>query len=466
MPMSSRTLSLSTYRTREDFSILLLLIWIVSFLFNQPAKASQTDTYIFDPNQSTVVKTGGFVGVHETYSIIGQFRLSVDYDAGFASFDKVNANLIDQKGSMYNGNLGDVFNMTALLGTIVEDTTIRFQGKTNDGTDSDVLLTLDIEDDSAHLTGTITPPANSADMFSFELDAVASRKFGGGSGEPNNPYLIYTVDQMNAFSAEPNEWDKHFKLMTNIDLSGFLYDIALIAPVTISDDNDPIQGTPFTGVFDGNGHTISNLTVMGEGYLGLFGRVTSKAKIVDLGVVDVNIVGSGDYVGGLVGFNEYGQLNRCFSSGQVSSGTGIGGLVGYNGFGGRVLRCYSTSAVTGQKNIGGLVGLNDGEISQCYSIGPVTGIDTNGLGIGGLVGYGGTVNQSFWDIETSGQIASKGGMGMTTAAMQMVRTFLKAGWDFVDEIENGTEDVWWIDEGNDYPRLTWELAKDDSMGSD
>jgi len=47
--------------------------------------------------------------------------------------------------------------------------------------------------------------------------------------------------------------------------------------------------------------------------------------------------------------------------------------------------------------------------------------------------------------------------GLTTAEMQMASTFLDAGWDFVGEIENGTEDIWWIDEGKDYPRLWWEL---------
>ena len=36
-------------------------------------------------------------------------------------------------------------------------------------------------------------------------------------------------------------------------------------------------------------------------------------------------------------------------------------------------------------------------------------------------------------------------------------TFLEAGWDFVGETVNGTEDIWWIEEGRDYPRLTWEL---------
>jgi hypothetical protein len=47
--------------------------------------------------------------------------------------------------------------------------------------------------------------------------------------------------------------------------------------------------------------------------------------------------------------------------------------------------------------------------------------------------------------------------GKTTAQMQTADTFLEAGWDLVDETENGTDDIWWIDEGNDYPRLWWEV---------
>jgi len=42
--------------------------------------------------------------------------------------------------------------------------------------------------------------------------------------------------------------------------------------------------------------------------------------------------------------------------------------------------------------------------------------------------------------------------------MQTESTFTDAGWDFVAETENGTEDIWWILEGQDYPRLTWELS--------
>ena len=49
----------------------------------------------------------------------------------------------------------------------------------------------------------------------------AQAQYGGGTGETNDPYLIYTAEQMNAVGANPNDWDKHFKLMVDIDLSGF-----------------------------------------------------------------------------------------------------------------------------------------------------------------------------------------------------------------------------------------------------
>jgi hypothetical protein len=78
-----------------------------------------------------------------------------------------------------------------------------------------------------------------------------------------------------------------------------------------------------------------------------------------------------------------------------------------------------------------------------------------------LVGYSyiGVVGACFWDVETSRQPDSDGGVPKTTAEMQTASTFLDAGWDFVGETKNGAEDVWWVLEGRDYPRLRWESAE-------
>ena len=152
-----------------------------------------------------------------------------------------------------------------------------------------------------------------------------------------------------------------------------------------------------------------------------------------------------------------GVLTQCYSTSVVSGNGCVGGLVGTN-WGGTVTRCYSTGSVSGNDWVGGLVGYYiAGSVTQCYSTGAVSGKD----GVGGLVGcsYLGILSQCFWDTQTSGQTQSAGGTGKTTAEMQMAKTFLDAGWDFVGETANGTKDIWWLLEGKDYPRLWWEAAK-------
>jgi len=390
-------------------------------------------------------------------------------------------------------------------------------------------------------------------------------KYSGGTGEPNDPYQIATAAHLIALGETPADYDKHFILTANIDLDPNLpgrkvFDKAVIAP-DVNDATWRFDGTRFTGVFDGNGHTISHLTMVGKDYLGLFGELSGQVR--NLGAVDVNVTGSGSFVGGLVGYNSWGSITTCHSTGAVS-GIGqwsslVGGLVGSNGHtvtqcysnstvsgesfvgglagqnDGTVTQCYSTGMVAGEFDVGGLVGRNDGEATNCYSTSTVSGVrfvgglvgDNGGVtgwfmepcagtvtncystgtvsgdsSVGGLVGYNGgapggdfissapggtvtdcyssglvngtdrvgglvgsntddsgnegSVTRSFWDIQTSGQATSAGGLGKTTAEMQRAKTFLEAGWDFVDETANGTDDIWKIAEGLDYPRLWWE----------
>jgi hypothetical protein len=157
-------------------------------------------------------------------------------------------------------------------------------------------------------------------------------------------------------------------------------------------------------------------------------------------------------VGGLVGHN-IGTVTSCYSTGSVVGDYCVGSLVGFNYF--TITNCYSTGSVVGENYVGGLVGENyyPGKITNCYSTGSVSGDEK----VGGLVGYSvdGEVTDSFWDIETSGQDWSDGGMGLATEQMQMMSTFTDAGWDFVGETANGIEDIWFIPQG-DYPHLWWE----------
>jgi len=323
------------------------------------------------------------------------------------------------------------------------------------------------------------------------------QKYSGGTGEPNDPYQIATAEDLITLGETPEDYDKHFILTADIDLDPNLpgrkaFDRAVIAPDT--DPNDKFyvfQGIPFTGVFDGNDHSISSLTIKGENYVGLFGYLEFGAEVKDLAVIDVNITGSGDYIGGLVGSNGSrsssmradrvgGTTIRCYTTGAVSGSHGVGGLMGYNG--GTVLQCYSTGVIIGEVNVGGLVGENVWEhMIQCFSTGGVSGTDH----VGGLVGWNGgvvkdcyttgsvsgnsfvgglaggfptgIVADSFCDIQTSGQATSAGGTGKTTAEMHDPNTFMAAGWDFVGQ-PDGPHDIWVLPEGGGYPILWWQQS--------
>ncbi len=280
----------------------------------------------------------------------------------------------------------------------------------------------------------------------YFVSLPAQAQYSGGTGEPNDPYQISTADDL--MLIENFGSDEHFILTADIDLNPNLpgrkvFGIAVIRY--------------FSGVFDGNGHTVSNLTIIGDYNLGLFGDLGGRAVVKDLGVVDIDItcIGSG---GGLVGQMRGGFINHCYSTGTVSGGSFVGGLVGYNGArfssgkGGLLNNCYSTATVSGVDYVGGLVGYNNsGNITQCYSSGKVTGDDS----VGGLIGYNrnGIITNSFWDIETSGQTISDGGTRKTTSEMFDTQTYLNAGWDWIGEVENGISEVWQMSEVGGYPVL-------------
>jgi hypothetical protein len=337
----------------------------------------------------------------------------------------------------------------------------------------------------------------------FDYPRLAWERYAGGSGTAEDPFLIRTPCQMNEIGTEPNDWDKHFLLTADINMAGFTYTTALIAPDTDSSTED-FQGIEFTGVFDGAGFRIINFTIDTAGtdndYLGLFGFTDSTGTINNLAIEDVNITGgdSSQCLGGLAGVN-IGTISNCFSTGSVTGRINLGGLVGVNI--GTISNCYATGSVAGgdsSYHLGGLVGLNDGIISHCYATGPVTsGYGSWCLGglcgysyhgtisdcfstgsvtsgdysdyLGGLAGYNdtGTISDCFWDVNTSGLDTSAGGIGKTTEQMQTKSTFTDAGWDFVGETDNGTADIWRLcSDGVEYPKLAWQFLLGDFICPD
>ena len=122
----------------------------------------------------------------------------------------------------------------------------------------------------------------------------------------------------------------------------------------------------FGGVFDGGGHTISGITIAGDGsYLGVFRRISAGGRISNLNVrATVLPGGSKSAVGGIAGENA-GTVESCGFDGVVKGEKSVGGIVGCNLAEGRVIFCTASGSVSGENATGGIVGKNEGLILKC-----------------------------------------------------------------------------------------------------
>lgn len=243
----------------------------------------------------------------------------------------------------------------------------------------------------------------------------------------------------------------NFRLIEDIDLSGYA-------------DWNPIGdsgSSPFTGKFDGQGHSISNLNIdrPGENNVGLF-KHTDGASIANVHLVHANVRGYA-YVGGLVGDFSGSQLSGSSVSGTVAGHEAVGGIVGYSDLS-SIADSYSTGRVSGEPSaadeFGGIAGyatfgVAKGLIRNVYSNAVIHGSPNSGGLIGKADGYP-TISNAYWDTETSGQSTSSGG-GEGHPALDMKHMATYAGWDFTH--------VWGIVEGSTSPLL---LGQYDSIALD
>ena len=220
-------------------------------------------------------------------------------------------------------------------------------------------------------------------VICFLVSPAQAKYSGVGNGEPNNPYRIADANDMNEIGTHPEDWGSHFLLVNDINLADYTGTQFNI----IGDDWDH----PFAGVFDGNGHTISNFTYNSTdvNHVGIFGFMWGATiKDLILSSPDINAVNSNN-VGALAGEASFpGMITSCRVEGGTTRGDGsVGGLVGRNSY--TILNCYATGTVDGDSNTGGLVGANNGggQILNCYSTGNVNGnVYTGGL-LGAQFGY-------------------------------------------------------------------------------
>ena len=325
-----------------------------------------------------------------------------------------------------------------------------------------------------------------------------------GDGSAEDPYQVVQAVQLYFLSGYG--MDKNYVLMADIDMDdkiGFRPFLFMICPYP------DMEG--FSGVFDGNGHTISNYvyepdSVSGwqNNYAGFFGYV-NNGVIKNLTLKNTFIdVGDGFVVGGLVGMSENTSIENCHVEGSVIGGNSVGGLVGESqesdirncSFSGSVTGdehvgglagvstgivrfSYSDAAVSGGDYVGGLIG--DGGAENCYARGTVSGNSYVGglIGVGGAsesyaacsvngdmhvggISGGGSVHEScLVDIDVLGQSGGAviDGVGKGTAEMQLLSTYVDAGLDIAGEIVNGASDFWVLPGGDEYPVLWWQLGE-------
>jgi hypothetical protein len=277
-----------------------------------------------------------------------------------------------------------------------------------------------------------------------------------GDGTEQNPYEVGNVSQLQCI----NEQDTYanYTQTSDIDASGTSVwnNGSGFHPI-----GDPSSGffPPFNGSFEGNGYNITGLAIdrysegvgQGETHVGLFGFVGTGGEVTEVSVLEANISGT-SAVGGLVGANN-GTVTESYVTGSINGSDFVGGLVGSNG--GMVSKTYATSSVYGSNYVGGLVGGNGGVennavIEESYAAGLVT---YDSFSVGGLVGYGynnSTVNDSYWDVEATGQSSSEGGTGLNTSEMVgNAAVGNMTGFDFTNTWQTVTNP-------DDYPVLAWQ----------
>lgn len=232
-------------------------------------------------------------------------------------------------------------------------------------------------------------------------------------------------------------------------------------------NNSTIESSYVSGVVKGNGEKIG----------GLVGDIESSSAIDSHSEVDVNSSGDSEvanarkFIGGFAGMARSSTINNSSSSGKViGTYRNIGGFIGEMRYDSEVNKSFSSSAVEGNAVVGGLVGsISESTVRNSYTTGSVNATGQiggfsghitnkskviNSYAVGPLFGRYATggfvssfsnseINNSFWDIDSTGMSSSPGGVGRNTVDMKKRSTY--KGWDF--------DNIWEINENSSYPTL-------------
>ena len=221
--------------------------------------------------------------------------------------------------------------------------------------------------------------------YTYTVSLAAAKDPGYTVSEDGKTYEVYNAEGLKNIAKLVNDGNTgiDITLTGNIDLKGIDW-----TPIG-KDDNKA-----YTGTFDGNGKTITGLTVTGSyKYAGLFGDIDENGTVKNVVLEGVQITSdnSSGYAGGVAG-DSWGTIENCSVSGSVSGTTFAGGVVGSQ-WGGSITGCNSSATVKGVIFAGGIAGeTNSGaSLTGCYATDDVTveNDGTNNSHAGGVVGYNG-----------------------------------------------------------------------------
>ena len=302
--------------------------------------------------------------------------------------------------------------------------------------------------DTADVTATAVDLNATQNIRLGQRASTAKGKYALPSGYTTNvtPSYFGTIKNQADLSAISSKLNGDYEVANDISLSGNLTPIG--------------ENSPFTGTFDGNYHTISNLNNSGYAYGGLFGK-TSGATIQNVGV-KVGTISATTAAGGIVGYANKTNLKNVFNTGattlKVSKGGDpmykVGGIVGYS-VGSTIEQAYNNATVGGRG--AGIVGTyNSTTIKNVYNTsaspyGIVTRGDKGDTTSSIISAY--TTNSNKYYME-----APKTTTGVIqTASSKNMSTYVAQGFDISDDGEGKNKDgnptVWRIYEGYSMPLL-------------
>ena len=344
------------------------------------------------------------------YGILYANSGSVDGDVVLGDTEDGPSTITGSGGTVFNGKV------TVTPGSTIESG--KFNGEViNNGT-----ITGGVFNNTVSGSGTITGGTFNTPMT--------------GSGTKNDPYQIGTAEQLKRFRDIVNGSNGQ---TTNHGACAVLTNDIVLNDGTFAEDGSYTPGpsgktaeewtpigkytndndnTPYTGTFDGQGHTIKGLYVnsASDTCVGLFGYLEGAA-VRNL-TVDGYVQGR-NAAGGIVGYASNAAIENCSNHCSVtgSSTSKIGGIAGLNVDGAKIIDCYNVGTIRNSnvfEACGGIVWGNAGTVSNCYNVGTISGNVYDGEIVGNNTG---TVENCYYlagtNLNAVGQSDSNGNITKT-----------------------------------------------------